>query len=179
MKKLLLSFVIVVFGFIGANAQMEVGAFAGYPVSGNDGIGVNVGANASYYYYIIDGKLGIGGTAGVDHFFGKDFDFGGDTYEGDGATFIPIAASAKFNFTDKFFAGLDLGYAIAISKDTNGGLYVRPRVGMSLPMVDVYLFYKGINSVYGDGYWGDYYDYTDWDDNLYLGTLGVGAAFRF
>ena len=123
----------------------------------------------------------------MDHFFGKEYDFyngiDNTSRDGDGATFIPIAASAKFNFTDRFFAGLDLGYAIAISNDTNGGLYVRPRVGMSLPMVDVYLFYKGINSVYSSGYWTDWddedWDASNWDDNLYLGTLGLGAAFRF
>lgn len=119
--------------------------------------------------------LKIGGVTGVDHFFGKEYDYGTVTVDGEGATFIPIAASAKYNFTEKFFAGLDLGYAIGVSDGAgDGGFLYKPRVGFSLPMVDLYAFYKGIS-------FDNEYDYgfgtvsTSWT----VGSIGAGAAFKF
>jgi len=185
MKKLLFSAAIAVFGFMGLNAQntsMEVGPYVGIPVGDADGFSVNAGATFGYYFDIIPDRLKVGGVAGVDHFFGKEYEVGGTKIKGDGATFIPIAASAKFNFTERFFAGLELGYAIGVSDGTNGGFLARPRVGMSLPMLDVFLFYKNINFAYSDDYWDDWYDdgyYTDWNSNWNVGTIGVGANFRF
>ncbi len=183
MKKFLLSAAIAVFGLTGANAQFEAGAYVGLPIGDSDGFSFNAGATFGYYFEVIPSKLKVGGIAGVDHFFGKEYDFGNATIDGADATFVPIAASAKFNFTEKFFAGLDLGYAIGVSDGAgDGGFLARPRVGMTLPMIDVYLFYKHINFAYSDDYWDDWYDdgYSwDWDTNWTLGSIGVGAAFRF
>lgn len=180
MKKLLLSAAVAVFGFMGANAQIEAGAYVGLPVGDSDGFSFNAGATFGYYFEVVPSKLKVGGVTGVDHFFGKEYDFGTVTVDGEDATFIPIAASAKFNFTEKFFAGLELGYAIGVSDGAgDGGFLARPRVGMSLPMIDVFLFYKHINFAYSDDYWDWTDDGYDWDTNWTLGSIGVGANFRF
>lgn len=175
MKKLFLTAAIAVFGLVGANAQdsgFEAGVFVGAPIGDADGFSINAGATFGYYFEVIE-NLKIGGIVGVDHFFGKDYDYGSVTIEGDGATFIPIAASAKYTFAEQFFAGLDLGYDIGVSDGAgDGGFLYRPRVGWSTSMVDLYAYYKGISYSYDYGYGlGD----ATWS----VGSVGVGAAFKF
>ncbi len=177
MKKIIFTVLLSVMGLLGVQAQsgsFEVGPYLGAPVGDADGLSFNAGATFAYYFEVIP-RLKVGGLIGVDHFFGKDYDWGDVTYESDGATFIPIAASAKFNITDKFFAGLDLGYAIGVSDGAgDGGFMARPRVGLSLPIVDVYGFYKNINYS-----WDGPGDPDNWDDGFNVGSIGVGAAFKF
>lgn len=179
MKKLFLSAAVAVLGLVSANAQFEAGAYAGAPLGDSDGFSINAGATFSYLVEVVDG-LKVGGTAGVDHFFGKEYDFANVTIDGEDATFIPVAASAKYNFNPKFFVGLDLGYAIGVSDGAgDGGFLARPRVGFSLPIVDLYAFYKNISYTYDYDYgnWDD--DWNDWDSSWNLGSIGVGASFKF
>lgn len=176
MKKLFFTAALSVFGLVGLNAQFEAGAYVGAPLGDSDGFSVNTGATFSYLVEVVDG-LKVGGTAGVDHFFGKEYDFNNFTIDGPDATFIPIAASAKYNFNPKFFVGLDLGYAIGVSDGAgDGGFLARPRVGFSLPIVDLYAYYKSISYTYDyDGWNNDW----DWDSSWTLGSIGVGASFKF
>lgn len=178
MKKLFLTTVIAILGLVGAHAQngsFEVGPYLGAPVGDADGLSFNAGATFAYYFEVIP-RLKVGGLIGIDHFFGKDYDWGNATYESDGATFIPLAASAKFNITSRFFAGLDLGYAIGVSDGAgDGGFLARPRIGFSLPIVDLYGYYKSINYSW-DGPDGHP---EDWDNGFNVGSVGVGAAFKF
>ena len=184
MKKTLLAFAIAAFGLTGLNAQntsMEAGPYLGLPVGDSDGFSFNAGATFGYYFDLIPDRLKVGGVVGVDHFFGKEYDLGNATIDGEDATFVPIAASGKFNFTEKFFVGLELGYAIGVSDGAGkGGFLARPRVGMALPMIDLFLFYKHINFAYSDDYWDNWYgDGYYWDTNWTIGSVGIGANFRF
>lgn len=176
MKKLIFTAAIAVFGLIGVNAQsgsFEVGPYIGAPVGNADGFGFNAGALFGYYVEVIP-RLKVGGVVGLDQFFGKN-ENGWDYAD---ATFLPIAASAKFNITDKFFAGLDLGYAIGLTDGAgDGGFLARPRIGFSLPIVDIYAFYKTINFSVDEP--GDWNSPEDWDDSWNVGSVGVGAAFKF
>ncbi|SMC59483.1 hypothetical protein [Moheibacter sediminis] len=174
MKKLFLTAAIAVFGLVGVNAQFEAGAYLGAPIGDSDGASLNAGATFAYYVPIVEG-LKIGGIAGVDHFFGKDY----RGFDYPDATFIPIAASAKYNFNPKLFVGLDLGYAIGVSDGAgDGGFLVRPRFGFSLPIVDLYAYYKSISYSYDSpGNWNN--NDWDWDDTWNLGSVGVGASFKF
>lgn len=177
MKKLVMLGIILILGSTAANAQngsFEVGPYLGAPIGDADGASFNAGANFTYYFQVIP-KLKVGGSAGVDHFFGKEYEEYGYHFDKKDATFIPIAASAKFDITSRFFAGLDLGYAIGVSDAAgDGGFMARPRVGFSLPLLDVYAYYKSISYAYD---WGD--DIDGWDDSFTLGSIGVGASFKF
>lgn len=83
------------------------------------------------------------------------------------------ATSAKYSF-GQLFVGGDLGYAIGVSDAAgDGGFLARPRFGFSLPIVDLYGYYKAIN-YHWDGP-GDHH----WDEKHTLGSVGVGAAFKF
>ena len=176
MKKLLFTAAIAVLGFVGVKAQsgnFEVSPYIGVPVGDSNGFGFNAGALFGYYFEVIP-RLKVGGTIGLDQFFGKNKN-GWDYAD---ATFLPLAASAKFNITERFFAGLDLGYAFGITDAAgDGGFLARPRIGVSLPIVDVYAFYKTINFSVDEP--GDWDSPHDWNDNWNVGSVGVGAAFKF
>lgn len=177
MKKIIFTALVSVIGLVGLNAQsgsFEVGPYLGAPIGDSDGLSFNTGATFAYYINVIP-NLKVGGLLGVDHFFGKEYERGNIRYKADGATFIPIAASAKFNITPQFFAGLDLGYAVGLNDEAgDGGFLARPRVGFSLPVVDIYGYYKAINYSW-DGPAGP----DNWEDDYNLGSIGVGAAFKF
>lgn len=174
MKKLFLTAAFAVFGLTALNAQFEAGPYLGAAVGDGDAHNLNVGATFAYYVPIVDG-LKIGGITGVDHFFGKDE----NGWDWPDATFLPLAASAKYNITPKFFVGLDLGYAIGISDGAgDGGFLARPNIGFSLPIVDLYGYYKTINYSWDDP-GDDWNGPGDWDDSWNLGSIGVGAAFKF
>lgn len=170
MKKLILSAALAAFGLVAGNAQdsgFEAGAYVGIPVADvGDGSSVNVGATVAYYFNVAEG-FKIGGLVGYDHFIAKD--------NAEDAGFIPITASAKFNFTESFFAGADLGYAIGISDGAgDGGFLYRPRVGYSTSMVDIYAFYKGISYKYEVPT-----GFATVSTTATAGSVGVGAAFKF
>jgi len=176
MKKFILSLIITISGIVGLNAQsgtFEVGPYLGAPIGDADGYNFNTGATFAYYFNVIP-KLKVGPLIGVDQFFGKE-ENGWDYPD---VTFLPLAASAKFNFTERFYAGLDLGYAIGLSDGAgDGGLLARPQIGISLPIVDLYGYYKSINFSVDEP--GDWDSPGDWDDDWNLGSIGVGAAFKF
>ncbi|WP_068595915.1 hypothetical protein ACF3NR_04235 [Vaginella massiliensis] len=169
MKKLVLAAAVAVFGIAGVNAQttgVEGGVHVGIPVGDvSDVSSFNIGIDVAYLYPIAQNfKLGL--ASGYDHFIGKDDvdDFG----------FIPLAASAKFNPTQNFFVGADLGYAFATKDNMDGGFYYQPKVGYSGAAVDVYGFYKGVAGK--NEYELLNVKYTnDWN----IGSVGVGVAYKF
>ncbi len=178
MKKLILSAALAAFGLVAGNAQdsgFEAGAYVGIPVADvGDGTSFNIGVTAAYYFNVAEG-FKVGGLLGYDHFIGKEYDMGNVTVDGEDAGFIPIAASAKYNFTESFFAGADLGYAIGITDGAgDGGFLYRPRVGYSTSMVDIYAFYKGISYKYEVVGFG-----TTVSTTATAGSVGVGASFKF
>ena len=153
MKKLLFAAAFAAIGTVGVNAQtgVEGGVNIGLPVGKTSDISsFNVGVNLGYLTPIAD-NLQIGARIGYDHFIGKEI-----KYVVDGVTFsqkkkdfgfIPIAATAKYDFADSnIFIGGDLGYAVSATKDLKGGLFYQPKIGYSAPTWDVYLGYKGIGA---------------------------------
>lgn len=168
MKKLLFSAALAVCTMMGVNAQstnFEAGAYVGIPIADiKDGSSLNIGVTAAYYWDVV-ANLKIGAMTGYDLFVAKKV----DGYKGDDLGFIPIAASAKYDFGG-FFAGLNLGYAIATNDGLDGGFLYQPRFGYSGASFDVFGFYKGISSKYSYGP----YSYT-----LTVGSIGAGFAYKF
>lgn len=164
MKKMFLTAAFAVLGLGGLNAQFEAGPYMGAAVGDGDH-GFNLGGTFAYYVPVVDG-LRLGGITGIDQFFGND--------DWPDATFLPLAASAKYNITPRFFVGLDLGYAIGISDAAgDGGFMARPNIGFTLSVLDLYAYYKSISYSWDPG------PGPDWDNNWNLGSVGVGVAFRF
>lgn len=172
MKKLVLSMVMAIFGLGMASAQegLKAGAHIGIPVgNASDYFGVNFGAEVSYLFPVME-NLHVGGTAGVDLYSGKELTGTGTKLKG--LTLLPIGASAQFDFLDQFFAGLDLGYALSLSKDYDGGFFFQPKGGWQNDDFQAFIFIKGISSGV------DVIDpvYSDFST---LTTIGIGGAYKF
>ena len=138
MKKIILT-VAAVFAFGFANAQdgaFKLGAHVGIPMGDiKDASSLNYGLDAAYVWSVAD-KFKAGVTTGYDVFSGKDGI--------DDITFLPVAATGQYSFSDKIFGGLDLGYAVGISDNNDGGLLYQPKVGYQAEKFEVALGYKGI-----------------------------------
>lgn len=176
MKKLIFSAALAVIGLVSVNAQEglkasgHIGATIG---DAADVFGLNFGADVSYLYPVME-NFHVGGKIGFDIFSGKDIPDSNSKYKG--LTLIPIAASAQYDFTEQFFAGADLGYALSLNNDYNGGFYFMPKGGWQNEYFQVFGFLKGISSKIDRD--------LDLADETVRGfsnamAIGVGAAYKF
>lgn len=172
MKKFLFISLLGILGLTETKAQnnFEIGVIFGTTVNevyGNRS--GNIGGGVAYYFQPVD-NLRVGPMVLFDHFSSNDA-YGLD------ASFLDIAASAKYNFIPALFGGLDLGYAVALEEGYKGGLMVRPRFGWSTKLTDLYIAYKGILATQ------DYYSDGDYDFNYpavnSLSSITLGLNFKF
>ena len=135
MKKVLLVAFVAIMGVSSINAQEGVlngGLNVGIPTGdANDFYSVTLGAELNYMFPVADGFT-LGPSVQYSHFFGKDVDFGAVTVDTPDASFLPISGAARFNVSDKFVVGANLGYAVGLSDDLDGGFYYRPVVGYKI-----------------------------------------------
>ncbi len=152
MKKLLLLSIFSIFGLTVAHSQSawKIGVNAGIPVGDVEDIATfQLGLDVAYLYPVSD-LFSVGALAGYSHYFGDDINTGLGTVSVDDFSFLPIAASARFGFEDSLFAGLDLGYAIGLNDDNDGGFYYRPKVGYDIGPLAIIASFAGIAVDGGD-----------------------------
>ncbi len=164
----------------------KVGANIGIPLGGAKDVSkFNFGADIAWLWEIAD-NFEVGGLTGFTYFTGdgssiEPYDYkvaaakssGHGDYESAG--FIPIAATARYYFSDrKMFAGLDLGYAINVSGDADGGFYFRPKFGYNLGKVNLIGSFQKISG--NINYPGTS---VKIDGNSGYGSLNFGVEFAF
>jgi len=201
MKKNVLFAAIAVFGIFTINAQnggndgvdkviaqaknggFYVGANIGLPLSGaGDIASLNAGFDVAYLFEVMD-HLEVGGLLGFTNYFSN-----GDNYvytddnnniiitDYKDASFIPISSTARYYFADdKFFGGIDLGFAINVSGDADSGLYVRPKFGFNLGVVSLIASYQSISG--GVDYNG--YNNSSITSVSGFNSFNIGAEFGF
>jgi hypothetical protein len=137
MKKLMVLAAVAVFGLSRVNAQgdFRAGLTAGIPVGDfSDAYTFNVGLDINYLWEVSE-DFDAGIASGFNQSFGddQDFTFFGETVtlEVEDFQYIPLAAAGRFNASEDFQVGADLGYAIAVGEG-DGGFYYRPMVGYSV-----------------------------------------------
>ncbi len=119
----------------------KVGANIGLPIQdAGDVSSFNYGADIAYLFEVME-NLEVGGLVGYTIYNGDGKYEVYDLSNGHGgivvknykdAGFVPISTTARYYFSNrKFFGGLDLGYAINVSGDANGGLFIRPKFGFN------------------------------------------------
>lgn len=157
MKRSILVFACLIAGVYCMNAQgdFRIGAHVG-PVIGDadEFTSFTLGVDASYLW-TLDETFSIGVASGYGNYLGKD-DF--SNY-----SFLPIAATGRANFAESWFGGLDLGYAIGLEEDSDGGFYYQPKVGWTNGMIDVFAYYQGISIS---------------DADFTISSIGAGAAVK-
>ena len=167
MKKVLLTAAFAVAGLVGVSAQtsgVEGTVHVGIPVGdAADYSSFNVGVDLAYLHPITT-NFKLGGKVGYDHFIAdSNFkDLGGEDFG-----FIPLAATAKYEFSNNLFVGADLGYAFSTKDGLDGGLFWQPKIGYSGASFDVYAGYKGI-SVDNNQY-----------SNFNADAVSLGFAYKF
>ena len=150
MKKVLLTAAFAVAGMVGVSAQttgVEGTVHVGIPVGdAADVSSFNIGVDLAYLHPIAN-NFKLGAKVGYDHFIGKDIKINNQiTYEAEDVGFIPLAATAKYEFGNNLFVGADLGYAFSTKDGIDGGLFWQPKIGYSAATWDLYAGYKGISA---------------------------------
>lgn len=142
MKKLLLSIALVAFTFAATaqDGKFNLGVNLGLPTGDVSDAYSFVGSVEANYLFDVSDEFQVGPSASYVHYFGEE-DFISD------GGFLPLAAAARFNASEEFVLGADLGYAIGISPDGNdGGFYYRPMVGYNLnDKVMLQVSYSGVS----------------------------------
>ena len=144
MKKLLLVSVFTIIGFtvLNAQGQFRAGVSGGLPIGDAGDLATFAIAVDLGYLFELSETIEAGPVAGYSHSFGDDVTEGPITVEVDDIQFMPIGAGGRFNVSDNFSIGADVGYAIGISDDNDGGFYYAPRAtyyaGQSVYIVAAY-----------------------------------------
>ena len=169
MRKLI--FIALLIGFVNlGNAQgvFKLGGNIGFATGdASDFYGAVLGADAYYYFGSPDAFINLGVTGGFRNFFGKDEEFDGQTYSADDIQMVPLAAAGRITILSTLYAGADVGYALAISDDFDGGFYIRPVVGIDIAnAIEIFLAY-------------DHYSVKDdFDNSASFGNLNAGILFE-
>tara|TARA_R110001606_G_C15393671_1_gene651898 strand:- start:2098 stop:2589 length:492 start_codon:yes stop_codon:yes gene_type:complete len=144
MKKLLLIAVIALLG-LNVNAQegkFNAGVNLGLPTGDLSKVSsFALSAEVNYMFTVAEGFT-AGPSVQYTYFVGKDF--GGTKTN---ASYLPLAAAGRYNVSEMFVVGADLGYAVALSPSgADGGFYYRPMVGYKLgDNMQLNLAYSGIS----------------------------------
>lgn len=149
MKKLGLLLIAILFLAPVANAQVnqdiKIGVGAGLPLGNiKDYSKVNLSIDAAYLFEVAD-MVYVGPLINYSHYFAKTF----HGVKIKDVQHLPLAVSGRINFglENAVFLGADLGYAIGISKGTDGGTYYRPKIGYDFGNLAAIVSYSGIDDV--------------------------------
>jgi hypothetical protein len=147
MKKFVL-IALLAFAGLSAQAQNEfrAGAHLGLPIGdAGDLANFNIAVDLAYLFELSE-EVQVGPTIGYSHSFGGTIDTGLGSFDVDDIQFIPIAASGHYNFTEQFWFGLDLGYALGVNDGNDGGFYYSPRFAYGVSsQIDIVAAYRGIS----------------------------------
>jgi len=141
MKKLLF-ITLAIFGLASVNAQgFKLGANVGIPTGdASDYSSFSIGLDVNFLWEVSD-SFDAGLVTGFSHnFIKEDWDSFIDDVQ-----FLPIGAAGRYNLSEDFKIGADLGYAIGINDGNDGGFYYRPMIGYDIsPRVELNLSYSGV-----------------------------------
>lgn len=109
---------------------------------------MNLGIDATYLWNIND-QFSAGVSSGYTMYTSK-------TYTGQFGTmqrstkqdFVPVAGTAQYSFSENWFLGADLGFAINVYGDLDRGILYQPKFGYQTKKIELFASYKGIADEY-------------------------------
>lgn len=173
MKKILVVVAMVIAGFTAnAQGNFNLGANVGLPLGDISKSTKFMFSVESNYLFEIADNFKVGPSVSYQYFMGKDLkDLLKDQLKKNGLSneqidklpldqleqlakalgaststnfsILPIAAAARFNPTEQFVVGADLGYAVGLEENYKGSFYYRPVVGYSFGSSTLQLAYSG------------------------------------
>ncbi|WP_298427488.1 hypothetical protein [uncultured Kordia sp.] len=163
MKKIILVAVVALFGFTMNAQEFKAGINGALPIGdAGDVADFSIGLDLAYLWNVGE-SFDVGVASGFTTAFTKDITVLGNKVSVDDVQFLPIAGAARYNVSEDFFFGADLGYAVGINDGNDGGLYYRPKIGYNLTeKFSLNLSYTGIAR-----------DGNTWD------TIGLGVEYGF
>ncbi|AQS93278.1 hypothetical protein BXQ17_03930 [Polaribacter sp. BM10] len=164
MKKVLFIAFLAIVGLGKVNAQEGVlnGGFnVGLPTGDvSDLNSFTLGAELNYMFPVAEGFT-LGPSVQYSHFFGEEVETIGGTFDVSDSSFLPISGAARFNVSEKFVLGANIGYALGLDEGNDGGFYYRPIVGYKIgDTTQLNLSYSGISN-----------------DNLTFSNVSLGVMF--
>lgn len=117
-------------------SSFKAGLIAGLPVGDAEEVSsFAIGLDVAYHWGVSE-LLDVGLGTGLIHAFGETREFSEGpisvTTEFEDFQFVPMAASVRIYPTYHFKLGGDVGYAVGVSEESEGGLYYRPLVGYNI-----------------------------------------------
>lgn len=137
MKKFLVFAVILVLVSAHSYAQenFKFGGNIGIPVGDADDYDLSYGADMAYFFAVSE-----------DFKVGPMLAYTGYSLEGFNVSFLPIAATGRYEFPGSaFFLGADLGYALGLEDGVDGGVFYRPKLGYNIGLFGLIASYSGIS----------------------------------
>ena len=156
MKKVLFIVFLAIAGVSNVNAQEGVlnGGFnLGLPTGDTSNVSsFTIGGELNYMFPVADGFT-LGPSIQYSYYTGKD--------GFDGISVLPISGAARFNVSEKFVVGANLGYALGLTDGIDGGFFYRPVVGYKIgDTTQLNLSYSGITN-----------------DGLDINNIAIGVMF--
>ena len=146
MKKIVCIAVMALLGFGSLSAQenrFNLGVNLGLPTGDvSDFYSFALGVEANYLFEVSE-KFQVGPSISYVNYFGKEI----SGFTAENASFLPLAGSGRFNASEEFVIGADIGYAIGISPEGNdGGFYYRPMLGYNISeKMQITASYSGVS----------------------------------
>jgi hypothetical protein len=153
MKKPVIT-MLALFGLLTMSAQeVNAGLHLGLPLGEtSDLYTFNLTLDVTVLWEISE-DFEAGATTGLSSNFGDEVESPADISppimeKVDDAMFLPIAGTARYEITEAFTLGVDLGYAIGLAPSSNdGGFYFAPRAQYDIADdLDIVLSYRGISN---------------------------------
>ena len=147
MKKLLLiaSFALLTWS-VQAQNEFIGSAEIGLPIGDAGDIATfNIAVQLGYLFEIND-EVQLGPKIGYSHSFGDEIDTIIGSIEFEDTQFLPIALAGRYNFTEEFLFGLDLGYGVGLNDGNDGGFYYSPYFAYGISeQVALFAAFRGIS----------------------------------
>ncbi len=125
--------------FASVNAQdFRAGVSAGLPVGdASNFTSVALSADLGYLFEVSDVVL-IGPSVGYSAYIKENSN-------GNNISFLLVAAAGRFNVSNRFTLGADLGYGVGLNNGNDGGFYYAPKVQYGvIETMDIVLAYRGV-----------------------------------
>ncbi len=141
---------ILFFALLGLSVQAQdefrAGINLGLPVGdAGDITTFNIAIDLGYLFEVTE-EVQVGPVLGYSHSFGDSIDTLIGSIDIDDIQFLPVAATGHYNFTEEFWFGLDLGYALGLNDGNDGGFYYSPKFAYGVtPNIDILAAYRGIS----------------------------------